>query len=77
MKGQGLGRALLASIIRYCRDRGTGVLFGEVLANNRAMLRLAASLGFEVSRVPQDLSVVKVTLNLQRGASAPRLSRAG
>jgi acetyltransferase len=64
LKGQGLGRALLEKIIRYCRNRGTGELFGEVLATNAPMLALAASFGFEVSRVPPDLSIVRITLTL-------------
>ena len=68
MKGQGLGRALLSAIIRYCRDRGTGMLLGEVLAGNRAMLALVASLGFEMSQVPTDLSIVKVALALNPGS---------
>jgi acetyltransferase len=66
LKGKGLGRALLGAIIRYCGDRGTGKLFGEVLSSNAPMLALAASFGFEVSRVPPDLNVVRITLSLFR-----------
>jgi acetyltransferase len=70
LKGEGLGRALLKKIVRYCRHRGTQQLFGEVLSSNRAMLALVASLGFEVSRVPSDLSVVGIALTLNSGREA-------
>ncbi len=45
MKGRGLGRLLMEKAIRYCRDRGTAMLLGSVLADNRGMRRLAAKLG--------------------------------
>jgi acetyltransferase len=76
IKGQGLGRALLGAIIRYCRDRGTGVLVGEVLSSNRTMLALVVSLGFEVSRAPPDLNIVRVALTLNSGAEARLSGRA-
>src|SRR5690606_5414050 len=47
-KSQGLGKRLLDKMIRYCRARGTRVLTGRVLRDNRRMLRLAAACGFEV-----------------------------
>jgi acetyltransferase len=46
MKGQGLGAALLDKMIAYCRNRGTGELVGQVMADNRPMLGLAKSRGF-------------------------------
>ncbi|WP_245589251.1 bifunctional acetate--CoA ligase family protein/GNAT family N-acetyltransferase [Chitinimonas koreensis] len=47
LKRRGLGRALLTRLVEYCRGRGTGTLFGQTLAGNLAMRRLAESLGFE------------------------------
>jgi len=64
LKGRGLGRALLARIIRYCRDRGTGRLTGEVLATNRRMLALAASLGLKAEGAARD-GVVTMSLALE------------
>jgi acetyltransferase len=46
---QGIGRALLAKMIRYLRTRCTAVLAGECLTRNRGMAELARALGFTVS----------------------------
>jgi acetyltransferase len=46
VKGQGLGRALLEKMIRYCRSRGTRELVGQILSENVPMLSLAQKLGF-------------------------------
>ena len=48
LKGQGLGTLLMRKLISYCRERGTGELWGSVLAQNVAMLRLARALGFRI-----------------------------
>ena len=70
LKGRGLGHALLGKMIRYCRDRGIGQLFGEVLSTNAAMLALVASFGFKVGRVPLDLNVVRISLTLNDDAQS-------
>jgi len=57
MKGQGLGRALLAKMIDYCRGRGTQTIIGEVLSNNERMLALARKLGFVIT--PESTGEVK------------------
>jgi acetyltransferase len=59
---RGLGSALLDKLIRYCRSRGVESLLGDVLADNAAMLRLAARHGFHAES-PED-RIVCVTLNL-------------
>ncbi len=64
MQGKGLGRILINKIIDYCRDRGTGSLVGEVLANNERMLALAREVGFKVRR--KELSIDSVVLELQQ-----------
>ncbi len=56
-KGKGLGRHLLEKMIRYCRERGVGVMIGEVLAENKAMLGLARRLGFSMKRIPASEAV--------------------
>lgn len=48
LKGRGLGHLLLAKVIRYLRGRGTGVLVGECLRQNDAMIALARRLGITV-----------------------------
>jgi acetyltransferase len=43
----GLGRALMEKMIRYCRSRGTGTLYGMVAKSDVAMLSLDFKLGFQ------------------------------
>ena len=64
LKGQGLGSALLDKMIAYCRDRGTGEMVGQVMADNRAMLGLAESRGFRRRR-GESFDIVDVGLDLQ------------
>jgi len=63
LKGHGLGYRMMEKIIRYCRQRGTRFLAGDVLASNSRMLQLAASHGFRTEPVREGL--VRVTLPLQ------------
>jgi acetyltransferase len=51
---QGLGRLLLDKLVCYLRQRGTGEVVGQCLAENVGMASLARSLGFEVTPVPSD-----------------------
>jgi GNAT superfamily N-acetyltransferase len=55
--GVGLGSALMTALIEAARRRGLSEMTGFVLAENQPMLRLAARLGFEVTRDPEDFSV--------------------
>lgn len=64
MVGLGLGIVLMRRIIDYARDRGIGEMFGDVLRENRPMLKLCKILGFSESRVPDDPGVTRVTLKL-------------
>jgi acyl-CoA synthetase (NDP forming)/GNAT superfamily N-acetyltransferase len=63
-KGRGLGHALLAKMIRYCRARGTREVVGQVLPDNRPMLELAHALGFQSRFLPED-GAVEVRLALR------------
>jgi acetyltransferase len=63
LKGQGLGTLLMRKLIRYCRQRGTGELWGSVLAENGAMLHLAQKLDFRVRN--REFNVVEVALGLE------------
>ena len=64
MTGMGLGPMLMRRIIDYARNRGIGELFGEVLAENRPMLRLCEAFGFKKRRDPEDPGVMIVSLAL-------------
>lgn len=66
----GLGRHLMTRLVKWARRRGLGVLYGDVLATNRPMLRLADTLGF--ARMGSgDPGLVRVALDLRRGSQAP------
>jgi acetyltransferase len=66
--GAGLGRALMTTLVDAARRRGLREMVGYVLAENRPMLRLAARVGFEVARDPDDFTACICRLVLQEAA---------
>ena len=62
LQQRGLGTRLMRKLIDYCRTRGVQRLIGEVLADNARMLRLAASLGFQLRYA--DGGTVRLNLEL-------------
>ncbi|MFN9746442.1 MAG: GNAT family N-acetyltransferase, partial [Betaproteobacteria bacterium] len=62
LKGGGLGRLLMEALIAHLRQRGTRLLVGEVLLENRSMRALCQRLGFDERRGD---GTVHVTLALQ------------
>jgi acetyltransferase len=70
LKGQGLGTLLMRKLIRYCRERGTGELRGDVMTENTAMLQLARSLGFKVRGIEQNVETLALELQPQPAARA-------
>jgi acetyltransferase len=64
LKGRGLGWLLMQTIIEYARAEGIGVIEGQVLHGNTAMLNMCEQLGFAISHDPDDphVSVVKLSL---------------
>lgn len=60
---QGLGRLLLAELIRYCRGRGTGRLTSSVLSGNAHMLGLGTALGFATRLAER--GIMEMSLDLQ------------
>lgn len=62
MTGQGLGPMLLRRIIDYSKSRGIKYIYGEVLSDNRSMLKLADAFGFKKRPVPDDPGVMHVSL---------------
>jgi len=65
MVGKGLGALLMNRIIAYARDYGIGEIYGDVLAENTAMLGLARALGFHIERTPDEPEVLRVRLPLK------------
>jgi len=64
MTGLGLGPMLLRRIINYARGQGIGELFGDVLNDNKAMLKLCRVFGFKVASDREDPGIMQVTLQL-------------
>ena len=64
MTGMGLGPMLMRRLIDYAKNRGIGKLFGEVLAENRSMLRLCKAFGFYQAARPGRTGVLVVELVL-------------
>lgn len=63
LKGLGLGQILMTKLIDYFRQRGTRMIVGEALAENRAMMELTRGLGFTVRSNVGD-GTVELTLDL-------------
>ena len=64
-QGRALGRRLLATLLEHAQAAGVRKAVGVVLATNKAMLRLARSMGFAVTAVPGDATVVRITRDLR------------
>ncbi|MBK8509708.1 MAG: bifunctional acetate--CoA ligase family protein/GNAT family N-acetyltransferase [Candidatus Competibacter sp.] len=64
MIGMGLGPMLMRYIIDYARKIGIKELYGEVLRENEAMLRLNRALNFKFQTSPDDPGVIHVILPL-------------
>jgi acetyltransferase len=70
LKRHGLGRLLLAKLIRYCRDRGTARMTSSVLSGNGGMLGLGTALGFTAGLAER--GIMEMSLDLKRGAAKRR-----
>lgn len=60
--GVGLGRHLLDCLLRQASARQVETVYGDVLAQNKPMLKLAKSLGFKVKRNLDDTTSVRVEI---------------
>jgi acetyltransferase len=70
-QGQGLGRRLLKTLLEHARAAGVHEAVGVVLATNKAMLRLARSIGFAVSAEPGDATVIRIRRDLRAVNAQP------
>ena len=64
-QGRALGRRLLATLLEHAQTAGVREAVGVVLATNKAMLRLARSMGFAVTPEPGDATVVRIRRDLR------------
>jgi acetyltransferase len=59
---KGLGKALLAKLLRYLRERGTQEVVGQCLVENAGMAALARRCGFEVRAEADGVMAMKLVL---------------
>jgi acetyltransferase len=59
-RNMGIGSRLMQALFAAARRHGLKVMEGEVLAENHAMLRLMADLGFTAATSPDDPGIVNV-----------------
>jgi len=69
LKGRGIGYRLMSDLLAYARARGVKTMYGDVLRENKIMLKMATELGF-VPAASDDPDVVKVTIDLTSTSSA-------
>lgn len=62
---RGIARRLLAMLGCHARAVGVGRLVGETLADNRAMIDLARTLGYRAGPQPGDARLVRLSLELE------------
>lgn len=60
MQGKGIGTRLMKSLMAAARGHGLSEMAGIVLAGNTPMLRFMREIGFSVSSMPGDASLVTV-----------------
>ncbi len=65
-QGQGIGTNLLHQLIDYARCSGIDTLWGDVLIENKGMLRMAKDFGFFAAPAPIEQGVQRVTLSLRK-----------
>jgi len=65
LKQRGLGRVLLAKMIRYLKQHGTLRMVGDVLQENTAMRALAESLGLTLDAAASGDGVLRFVLELR------------
>lgn len=64
LKGQGLGRLLMERLIGFAARESIGELFGVIMPDNVAMLRLCRKLGFVIEESAPGEHLMRATLQL-------------
>ena len=65
LKSHGLGWQLMQLLIAYGRAKGLRAIYGQVLHENKTMLKMCGELGFEITMNPDDPSISDVRLDLR------------
>ena len=63
LKGHGLGWLLMQRVIDYAKEKGLRRVYGDVLAENMAMLQMCAELGFREEDIGSGMK--RVVLDLE------------
>lgn len=71
----GIAGLLMEALLRAARERGFETMEGLVLADNAPMLRFAHALGFAIEPLADDLTTVRIAIELQPAAPEPELPR--
>jgi len=58
---RGVGSLLLDRLLAYAEERGIGRVWGDVLADNHAMLALVRKRGFWIARSPEERGAMRVS----------------
>lgn len=66
VRGKGLASLLLQRIIDYSRNRGIEAIYGDVLCENKPMLKLAKTFGFSIQLDPDDSAIRQIRLDLTK-----------
>lgn len=74
MVGLGLGPVLMRRLLDHAAAEGLREVYGEVLRENKQMLKLCRALGFEQSVSPEDREILHVSLQLGLDA-APAIAQ--
>jgi acetyltransferase len=61
---RGVGSLLLDRLLAYARERAFGQVWGDVLADNPAMLALVRKRGFWIARSPEGSGILRVSKDL-------------
>lgn len=67
---QGIGRRLMQHLVDDARRRDLDELWGDVLAQNQAMIDFAKALGAQHHGLPEDPGVVRVSFRLRQSHAA-------
>jgi acetyltransferase len=66
LKNHGLGRALMQMTVDYAKAKKLRTIKGQVLRENKAMLKMCRELGFKITGDPDAAYVCNVVLKLDR-----------
>jgi RimJ/RimL family protein N-acetyltransferase len=60
--GQGLGKVLMRRLVEWAQAHGIRRIWGDVLDDNTAMIRLAQAVGFDRETSPESGNLLRITL---------------